>query len=334
MDLNEKHIIISRTDSIGDVILTLPMAGFLKKKFPDCKITFLGQDYTKDVVYTSSAVDSFVSLDEMKDSPVQLLESLYADVIIHVFPRKEVAKAAKKAGIPVRIGTSHRSFHRLTCNKRPNFTRRRSDLHEAQLNFKLLAPLGIVDIPQLNDIPDLYFFENIMPLPPDLAGTLATKKKRIILHPGSKGSAREWGLDRFTELISLLPSEKYHIYLTGSEEEGQSFREELPLESNNLTDLTGKLSLSHLIAFIAGSDVLVAASTGPLHIAAATGIHAIGIFPPIRPIHPGRWAPLGEKAKVFVADKECNECSKTKECACMRGIESKEVAEYIISVNP
>lgn len=332
MNLNNKHIILSRTDSIGDVVLTLPLVGNLKKMFPNCTITFLGQNYTRDIVLASSAVDFFLEMEELAKKPVEILKSLSADIIIHVFPRKEIAKAAKKAEIPIRIGSSHKLFHRFTCNKRPNFTRRRSSLHEAQLNFKLLEPLGINYIPELSEIPNLYAFENILPLPPDLSGMLATTKKRVILHPGSKGSAREWGVDRFSELISHLPADQYQVFITGTEDEGQSFRNEMPLNLENITDLSGKLSLSQLIGFIAGSDVLVAASTGPLHIAAATGIHAIGIYPPIRPMHPGRWASLGKKTKVFVADKECDDCRKSTECACMRSIEAKDVAEYIRSI--
>ena len=35
---NPKKIVISRTDSIGDVALTLPLAGILKSKYPDVRI--------------------------------------------------------------------------------------------------------------------------------------------------------------------------------------------------------------------------------------------------------------------------------------------------------
>jgi ADP-heptose:LPS heptosyltransferase len=37
------RIIISRTDSIGDVILTLPLCVWLKKQFPQTELIFLGQ---------------------------------------------------------------------------------------------------------------------------------------------------------------------------------------------------------------------------------------------------------------------------------------------------
>ena len=36
------RIILSRTDSIGDVVLTLPMAAALKQSFPGCTVVFLG----------------------------------------------------------------------------------------------------------------------------------------------------------------------------------------------------------------------------------------------------------------------------------------------------
>jgi hypothetical protein len=46
------RIILCRTDRIGDVILTLPMAGVLKEKFPGCTVIFLGRNYFKFSVYS------------------------------------------------------------------------------------------------------------------------------------------------------------------------------------------------------------------------------------------------------------------------------------------
>ena len=83
--------LISRTDSIGDVILTLPMAGILKKHFPDCKVVFIGRNYTKDVIQSSSFVDEFISFDELihKSKPTQLeiIKKLKLTTCIHVFPK-------------------------------------------------------------------------------------------------------------------------------------------------------------------------------------------------------------------------------------------------------
>ncbi|MBL0315693.1 MAG: hypothetical protein IPP69_07900 [Flavobacteriales bacterium] len=56
------------------------------------------------------------------------------------------------------------------------------------------------------------------------------------------------------------------------------------------------INLAELIAFINQYDGLVAANTGPLHIASACGIHAFGLYSLKRPIHPGRWSPVGKNA--------------------------------------
>jgi heptosyltransferase-3 len=323
-----KTIILSRTDSIGDVMLTLPSAGVLKKEIPGCRIIFLGKSYTRAVIECCEHVDVFADWDEIKKMSaaerLKYFRSLDADAIVHVFPNKEVARLAKKAGIKDRIGTSHRFFHWSTCNERVNFTRRRSELHEAQLNLKLLAPLGITTAYSLDELGDRFGFNKVRPLPAHLISLLHKDKFDLILHPRSKGSAREWGLDNFAKLISILPQERCRVFVTGTKEDGIAMKEFLS-QHNTAVDLTGKLTLDELVSFINASDGLVAASTGPLHIAAALGKRAVGIYAPMRPIHPGRWAPVGKNASYLVLEKECSDCRKNNSCHCIREINAEQV---------
>ena len=267
------RIIISRTDSIGDVMLTLPIAGILKKEFPDCEILFLGRTYTKDVVKCSVFVDGFVDYAELEKltekEQIQRIQSLNADTIIHVFPRKNIAKLAKKLGIKNRIGTSHRLYHWLTCNRLVAFSRKKSDLHEAELNTKLLKPIIDKEISySLTQLSELAGFANIAPLREELKEKLDNKRLNIILHPKSKGSAREWGLENFVELINLLPEEKFNIIITGTQEEGNEIAKAFDDKiRRNIQNLCGKMNLSELISFVSQSDAMIACSTGPLHIA-------------------------------------------------------------------
>jgi ADP-heptose:LPS heptosyltransferase len=46
-EINPKTILISRTDSIGDVVLTLPCCVWIKRQFPDCKLLYFSV-FTKD----------------------------------------------------------------------------------------------------------------------------------------------------------------------------------------------------------------------------------------------------------------------------------------------
>lgn len=313
--LNPKKIVISRTDSIGDVVLTLPLAGILKKKYPEVTIVFLGNTYTKPIIECSEHVDEVWEWAVMTrwdyNEQLDWLIEQNVDTFIHVFPRKEIARLAKKANIQHRIGTAHRAFHLISCNHLLNFTRKRSDLHEAQLNTKLLSPFGIRKEYSLTELTKFLGFSKIPELPQTLASLIDSSKKNVILHPKSQGSAIEWGVANFMELASSLDSNNHTVFITGTEKEAEFFRSQIP-NQENIIDLSGQMTLDELIAFIAACDCLVAASTGPLHIAGVTGIHAIGLFQEKRPIHSGRWQPLGNQVSIITSEKISEETQPLK----------------------
>lgn len=322
-----KTIIISRTDAIGDVILSLPLAGVLKKENPNLKVIFLGRNYTEDIIKSSNFVDKFISWDIIGQLPrqeiIEQFKALNADAIVHVFPNKEIAKIAKQAKIKYRIGTSHRIYHWFTCNENVKLGRKNSSLHEAQLNVKLLSPIVNNTDFELSELSEFYGYPSSKTIKKSLEEILDSEKFNLILHPKSHGSAREWGMGNFEKLVDLLDASKYKIFITGTEKEKAAIG--TLLGHPKVYDLTGQLTLEELISFISNADGLVAASTGPLHIAAAFGKKAIGIYPPIKPMHPGRWAPIGKKSAYLVIDKTCEDCRKGGFCTCIQEITAEQV---------
>ncbi len=308
------------------------MAGLIKKNFPNCKIYFLGRSYTKDVIALSEYVDTFINYDEIEKlkptDKVQALKQFQLDIFLHVFPKKEIAQLAKQAGIAIRVGTTNRIYHWLTCNNLIKLSRKNSELHEAQLNLKLVHFLNINTDIALSEISHLYGFTRIPVLEEKSKFLIDPSLFNVILHPKSKGSAREWGLENFQNLINLLPKEKYKIFISGTAQDGQAMQGFIK-NNPEVIDLTGKLSLQQFIAFINSCNGLVAASTGPLHIAAALNKKAIGLFAPMRPIHPGRWKPLGKDAHHLLITKNCNDCRKNFDCHCIREINAKQVFDLL-----
>jgi ADP-heptose:LPS heptosyltransferase len=335
MSKEPKHIIISRTDAIGDVVLTLPLAYYLKQKFPAAKITWLGRTYTQTVIKACSYIDNFVNSDEWDlthtDAVSNALKVLNADAIIHVFPNKHIAKAAKQAGIKTRIGTSHRLYHWLNCNQLVNLGRKNSPLHEAQLNISLARYFGI-DVPTLDELKQLpILLDTISFVPFDF---LANEKKKIIFHPKSRGSGKEWLLDYYLQLIDMLDADTYQIIICGTSEEGAKMGTALTNLPAHVVNLIGKLSLADYLSLMQQCTGLLAAGTGPLHLAAGIGVNALGLFPPTRPIHPGRWAPIGRKASYLCIDSACETCkTNSSTCECMQLLTPKMVFDKIAQWN-
>jgi len=335
-----RTFLISRTDAIGDLVLTLPVAGRLKQLFPGCRVLLLGRTYTQAVADACPWVDAFLNFDELQQLPeaaqVTALRATQTDTILHVFPNRHLAWLARKAGIRHRLGTRNRWFHWLTCTKLVSLSRRNSSLHEAQLNLQLLQASDALGVMPLPEVASLVKLNPITPLRLELRELLAARadgQLNVILHPRSRGSAREWGLGHFGTLARLLHQAGHRVFITGTAAEGEELHEWLQEHQSFLTaDLTGQLNLPDFIAFIAAADGLIAGSTGPLHLAAALGRHALGLYPPIRPMHPGRWAPLGPQADYVVFDKpNCQDCrAQPASCTCIKALEPLQVLARVL----
>lgn len=326
-----RRILITRTDNIGDVVLTLPLAGYLKQLYPQAEIVFLCRRYAAAVVAQCRHVDRVLTLEELGPDLARGLKQTGCDTVLFAFPRRELAWAARRAGIARRIGSTRRIYHWLSCNRLVNLTSPLGvRLHEAQLSFKLLLPLGIDYVPEREQIWTLYGLD--IPRHPDADAVLAGPGFKVILHPKSNGNGREWPLAHYTELARLLGKvDGVRVLVTGSPAEGELLAQQAPelLALPNVENLCGRLDLAAFTALVGGCDGLVASGTGPLHLAAALGRPVAGLFPPLKPIDPVRWAALGQRAHNLVNEPSCGHCTDPAQCSCMLAITPQQVLAVI-----
>ena len=302
---SEGRVLVSRTDRIGDVVLTLPLCGLLKAR--GHRVVFLGRRYTRAVLEACDAVDEIVEWDDAasRGAARDLLAATRADVVLHVKPNTAVAWAALQARVPLRVGTSRRALHWLLCNRLEPVARKDSPLHEAQLNVRLARAL--LDAETLAyDATRLARYGALrarVPVPDTLRALVGGGRFTLVVHPRSGGSAAEWPLGHWSALVRLLAPERFRVLVTGSAAEGAALRPWLDAQPPHVHDVTGRTDPRELLALLAAADGFVAGSTGPLHVAAALGTRALGLFSPRRPIHPGRWAPIGVRAEVLVGER-------------------------------
>lgn len=298
-----QHILINRVDAMGDVVLALPLCGLVKKYYPGVRLTFLGRTYTKSIAMTCTHVDDFMDRDEWhglnSEEISALLQQRNIDTVIHLLPDVEVMKACRNAGIKTRIGGFNKLLYWKYCSRLVPYSRKKSRLSEAQLNIKLLPAIGIMEFPAREALPQYYGFSKIPALTQINRSRLDSSRLNLILHPLSNKNAKEWGLHNFSALIKKIDPQKIKIFVTGSPKEKDVLKEWVHRHQHEITDLTGALDSDQLIAFVNAADGLIASSTGPVHIAAACGIHTLGLYEN-RWIKRGeRWGPIGKNASFL-----------------------------------
>ena len=98
-------IIISRTDKIGDLILSIPSFFMAKKMYPEAEIILLVRNYNYEIVKNLPYVDRVYKIDDFRQE--ELLEKIKyfnADIFVALYNDSYIAKLAKASGAEKRIG--------------------------------------------------------------------------------------------------------------------------------------------------------------------------------------------------------------------------------------
>ncbi|MCX6164130.1 MAG: ADP-heptose--LPS heptosyltransferase, partial [Ignavibacteriae bacterium] len=90
---DKKKILITRTDKLGDVILTLPLISEVRRIFPDSEISFLTKSFVKDLIDNYPSFNKLIPLENLGSffSFLKFLGNEKFDVVINVYPRFKLA---------------------------------------------------------------------------------------------------------------------------------------------------------------------------------------------------------------------------------------------------
>lgn len=336
--IEPKNILIIRTDRIGDVVLSLPLAEFVKKKYPDCKVSFLLREYTKDLAFGNPFIDDVIILNEKNGKPgissnISLLKQKKFDTCITVYPTFQIALIVFLSGIKNRIGTGYR-WYSIFFNSKVYEHRKYAEKHELEYNVNLLKKIGIderIDRSSINFNLNINSKSN-KKVSNELKNlSIDESKPIIVVHPGSGGSAVDLPIQKLKLFVDKLCNSGLQVLVTGSKQEF-SLCEKIS-NGNSAANLAGKFSLSEMTALMQKSSAFVSNSTGPIHIAAALNKHSFGFYPNLTACLPKRWGPYSNKANIYMPETNCDDCKK-QQCTkteCMNSIDIDKVHSDILN---
>jgi len=122
----------------------------------------------------------------------------------------------------------------------------------------------------------------------------------VALCPGAVGPSKRWTAASYGEIARTLTARGMAVWVIGGPDEARLAAEISSAGGPLARDLTGP-DLRNAILALAAAKAAVSNDSGLLHVAAALGSPAIGIFGPTSPWH---WAPLNPLAAVIETRSE------------------------------
>ncbi len=322
--------LIIRTDRIGDVVLSLPVAQTIREQVPDAEIHMMIREPITELISAQPFIDEVIPYTSNGiRQAIRTLRIQHYDIAILLHPTLPLSLELFLARIPQRIGTGFR-WYSFLFNRRVYEHRQPSENHEISYNLGMLHTLGIDEAlrPPILSVMEKEK-ENARAL---LASRNIDWENFIVIHPGLGGSTLPWPEQSYGKLVSLLEERtNYGILLTGTNKESMNNERIMGRNARRAKNLAGMTNLTQLAAIISLAKMVISVSTGPMHIASATKTPVVAFFSPAQVTRKTRWAPL-TKALIFEPPVPyCQRCKREK-CHyynCMELIKPEEVCEKV-----
>ncbi len=302
---------------MGDVILSLPTLQAWRANFPDAFIGFVANPSMGPFLAKHPAIDAFISTHDSRGLPKEVsllaseLRTHQFDQSVSLLPNFTVDRALRGAGISKRVGLRNKWFTYVLYTQSLRQKRSRVEKHEAQYNADLAMLAGLPKAAVLARP----FVELDETLRESATQRLRERgllfERSVLIHPGMGGSALNWDLRRYVELGAALKKSGQNVCFSFGPMDQALETKARELWSKSSADpfvaFVGREgSLPEFMTLLTRCSLVIAPSTGPLHLANALNVPFLGIYPPITVQHPRRWGPWGaERGKVLMPQVEC-----------------------------
>jgi heptosyltransferase-2 len=308
-----ERVLIRGTNWIGDVVMTLPALGAIRRTWPGAKLFVLAKPWVAEVYRLAADVDEVILFEEPgRHAGIGGKWRLAAELRRHRFDCAillqnaiEAAIVARLAGIPYRAGynTDGRGFL-LTHSVR----RTPAILGAHQIDYYLEMVRALGCLPAGRSV-HLHSGNRGVSESRFKEWGIRSGQPLIGLAPGAAyGPAKKWFPERFAAVIDrLIDDSGAQAILFGSDGDRESAAEVREKAHHPLIDVAGKTNLREAIALISRCDLFISNDTGLMHIAGALGIPMVAIF---GSTNPKTTSPVGKASIVIHREVPCSPCLK------------------------
>jgi heptosyltransferase-2 len=345
--MSVKRILVTRTDRIGDVLLSTPVIKGLRRSFPRSHIAVVVRPYARDIVLGNPYLNEVIIYDKYgrQRSPFRSIAFAWAlrkkrfDLALILHPTNRMHLVTFLAGIKKRVGFNRKLGFLLT--DKIEHKKQQGQKHELEYTLDIVRYLGIK--PEDKDL--------FMPIRKDseiyIEEFLSHQgyregEKIIALHPAASCPSKVWPKERFAQVADRLSLElKAKIIIVAAASDVDISSSFSALLHCPWIDATGKTSVSQLASLLRRCSLFISNDSGPVHIAATLGVPTVAIFGRSQPgLSPRRWGPVGRPSIILHKDSSCASClahNCQNDFTCLKAISVQEVlaaAKKIVELKP
>ncbi len=314
INISIRKILIIQLGDIGDVVWAIPTFEAVKSAFPHVELSVLTRKPFGDLLLDHISVDKvFQTSKESILRQLQLLVSLRREKFDLIFDLRSDDRGAYTSFLvcaPIRaalyypgLSWRNRAFTHLVDPPQNN-----ERVHSAaEQSLRIVREFGIKET---TTIPKIHVSQKNKDKIIELINLekIETERGFITINPFSRWSYKEWGIDKWQQLLSLL-WEKYKMptLVIGSSEERKR-ADELKAKANfPIHNFAGRTNLRELSALLQISRLHIGVDSAAPQIATAVGTPTLTIY---GPSDWREWAPPGVGNQVVVPDMDCSPCHK------------------------
>jgi len=318
--------LIIRFSSIGDIVLTSPVARCLKNQLEEARIHYLVKQKFGALVSANPFIDKVHLFENDLDKTIKELKSENFDYII------DLHNNMRSSLVKLRIRAIPFSFHKQNFNKWLLVHLKINRLPGISIVDRYLDPLKFFGV--VNDGKGLDFFIPKKDIVNTVSFPVTFRKGFIVFAIGANHVTKRMPVEK---IIGLIKNINLPVILLGDENDKIQGDKIVSAAGNNVLNACGLYNINQSASIVKQSKVVISHDTGLMHIAAAFGKKIISIWGNTVPefgMYP--YQPDPDSRIIQVENLKCRPCSKLgfKKCPkkhfrCMNDINTEQVARLV-----
>lgn len=314
------RILVTRTDRIGDLVVSTPIFQILRKKFPQAHLAACVFREHRELVQKNPFLNEVILYEKSGREKngwgqfrfSQSIRKKKFDCVIHLHATNRMHLMGWMAQIPVRMGYDRRASWALTHVHA--YDKKEGLKHESEYLSDLLSASGLSAQPA-SSVSSCSMPLPFVPVSAEMKLSVENllqhygvggAQKFAVIHPSASDATKVWPAEKFAELIRECKGNSISHWIgIGGKEAIPMIKKISEYSLVPVINLCGQLSLGMLAALCEKAAVVISNDSGPAHIASAAGAPTVSIFGRWQAgLNAERWRPLGKKTAIVTPQIE------------------------------